>query len=703
MSGREPGVDAGLARLFDPRSIAVIGASDDLAKVGGRVVHLLTTGGYHGSVFPVNPRRDTIQGLRAHASVAAIGAAPDLCVIAVAAPDVFAEVERCLAAGAASLIVLSSGFAEQDAQGAGRQARLADLVRRAGVPMIGPNCLGAMNGNNGLVASSTFAIRDRELKGGSFSFVTQSGAIGTYWLDMVLAAGFGVANWVSTGNEAAVDTAELLEHMAGDAATTSIGLYVEGLRDGARFRRAAARARAARKPVLVLKSGRTAVGAAAAASHTGALAGEDVLYDAFFEQCGVCRVDSLSEMIDLSRVLSMQPVRPGRRTCVLSVSGGAGVLVTDAAIACGLEVPPLSSRTAAALDALLPDFATPQNPLDITAQIATDPQLLGRVVRTIVDSGEFDRMILFCGGLSNLQLAVADGMIAGVAGWDRPCVVIWQASRPPAVERLTAAGLPVFGEIPPAVLAVARAARLAEHWQSAAPEFEAPPAASSGPVVALTEAASKAWLHERVALARPPGVLLRDAGEADSRLADLAGGPFAVKLQSPRMLHKSGSGGILLNVPRAEVTARVREMLVLADQRELPCEGVLVERMLPFAFEFIVGLRRDAVLGPFLVIGRGGLEVEVDPDVVRRFLPLAPADIERMLDGLRCRALLGGFRGRAAAPLAEIARVVHRLAELFAADPSVREIEVNPLVCDTQGQVFALDALVWRHESAASS
>lgn len=702
MSTRDPDADAGLARLLDPRSIAVIGASEDLAKVGGRVVHLLTTGGYRGSVFPVNPRRDTIQGLRAHASVAAIGAPPDLCVIAVAAPDVFAEVEHCLAAGAASLVVLSSGFAEQDTQGAERQARLAELVRRAGVPMIGPNCLGVMNGNNGLVASSTFAIRDRELKGGSFSFVTQSGAIGTYWLDMVQAAGFGVASWVSTGNEAAVDTAELLDHLACDAATTSIGLYVEGLRDGAGFRRAAMRARERRKPVLVLKSGRTAVGAAAAASHTGALAGEDVLYDAFFEQCGVCRVDSLSEMVDVSRVLSMQPVRPGRRTCVLSVSGGAGVLVTDAAIACGLEVPPLSSRTAAALEALLPDFATPQNPLDITAQIATDPQLLGRVVRTVVDSGEFDRMILFCGGLSNLQLAVADGMIAGVAGWDRPCVVIWQASRPPAVERLTAAGLPVFGEIPPAVLAMARAARLAEHWQSAAPEFEALPAASSGPVVALSEAASKAWLHERVALARPHGVLLRDAGEADSRLADLAG-PFAVKLQSPQMLHKSGSGGIVLNVPRAEVPARVREMLALAGQRQLPCEGVLVERMLPFAFEFIVGLRRDAVLGPFLVIGRGGLEVEVDPDVARRFLPLAPVDIERMLDGLRCRALLGGFRGRPAAPLAEIARVVHRLAELFAADPSVREIEVNPLVCDAQGRVFALDALVWRDESAASS
>ncbi|ODU56448.1 MAG: hypothetical protein ABT02_20290 [Comamonadaceae bacterium SCN 68-20] len=325
-------------------------------------------------------------------------------------------------------------------------------------------------------------------------------------------------------------------------------------------------------------------------SHAGALAGEDALYETFFEQCGVCRVDSLTEMVDLSRVLAMQPVRPGRRTCVLSVSGGAGVLVTDAAIACGLEVPPLSSRTAAALDALLPDFATPQNPLDITAQIATDPQLLGRVVRTIVDSGEFDRMVLFCGGLSNLQLAVADGLIVGVAGWDRSCVVIWPSTGRP---------------------------------------------------------------QRRSPKSRPPGVLLRDAGECEDRLADLAS-PFAVKRQSPQMLHKSGSGGIVLNMPHAEVPVRVREMLALAAQRGLPCEGVLVERM----------------------------------------LPLAPADIERMLDRPRCCALLGGFRGRAAAPLAAIARVVHRLAELFAADTSVREIEVNPLVSDTEGKVFALDALV---------
>lgn len=389
-----------------------------------------------------------------------------------------------------------------------------------------------------------------------------------------------------------------------------------------------------RRPVLELKSGSTAIDAAAAASHTGALAGEDALYDTFFEQCGVCRVDSLTEMVDLSRVLAMQPVHPGRRTCVPSVSGGAGVLVADAAIACGLEVPPLSSRTVAALDALLPDFATPQNPLDITAQIATDPQLLGRVVRTIVACGEFDRMVLFCGGLSNLQLSVADGMIAGVAAWDRPCVVIWQASRPPAVERLTAQGCPCSARSRPRCWRW----RARRGWQS-----------TGRP-------------RRRSPKPRPPGVLLCDAGECEDRLADLAS-PFAVKLQSPQMLHKSGSGGIVLNVPHAEVPARVREMLALAAQRGLPCEGVLVERM----------------------------------------LPLAPADIERMLDRLRCRALLGDYRGRAAAPLAAIARVVHRLAELFAADTSVREIEVNPLVCDTEGRGFALDALVWRDESTTSS
>lgn len=690
-----------LNKILEPRSVAVIGASDDLGKVGGRAVYLLRHNSFPGAVFPINPKRDRIQGLPCFPSIATVGQTVDLCVIAVSAADVDAQVRQCLDAGVGGLIVLSSGYAEQDAVGARRQAELTELVATYKVPMIGPNCLGVMNGNNGLVASSTFSINDRKLLGGKLSFATQSGAIGTYWLDAVLDAGFGIAKWVSTGNGADVDLAEVLDYLVDDEETSVIGLYVEGIRNGALFRSAAIKALAKKKPVLILKAGRSSIGAAAAASHTGSLAGEDSLYQAFFEQYGICRVESLSEMLDISRIVLTQPLQPGRRTCVVSVSGGAGVLVTDAAIANGLDVPELSSTVKTLLKAMLPEFATPQNPLDITAHVATEPTLLGRVLRVMVDSGEFDQMVVFCGALGNLQRELSESMIAGIAGWDRPCVVIWQANRPLAAKLLANAGLPVFTEIPPAVAALARLTHMAGHWHTPLPEESSLPfqAYSARHLkTALTEHGSKAFLEQRAGLKRPRGVLVRAASDVASAIESLRS-PFAVKLQSPQLVHKSGSGGIALGVAGAlEITRVVAGMLDLASSRELKCEGVLIEEMQPIQFEFLVGLRRDPTLGTVLVMGRGGVSVEVDPDVVRIFLPVSPDQITALLGRLRTSRLYSGFRGKAAAPLAEIARVIASLAAMFQADDSIREVEINPLVCDDRGGVVAVDASVWLEE-----
>lgn len=688
-----------LSRILDATSIAVIGASDDLAKVGGRAVHLLRHGSYAGQVYPINPKRETIQGLRCFPSVGAIGQAVDLCVLAVTAADVEDQVRQCLAAGVGGLIVLSSGYAEHDAKGAQRQAALADLVARHGVPMIGPNCLGVMNGNSGLVASSTFAINDRKLVSGKLGFATQSGAIGTYWLDMVLAAGEGVASWVSTGNEADVDLAEVLDYMVDDPRIGVIGLYAEGIRNGTLFRRAAIRALAKQKPILILKAGRSAIGANAAASHTGALAGEDALYQTFFEQHGICRVESLAEMFDVSRVLLTQPAKKGKRTCVVSVSGGAGVLVTDAVVAGGLDVPELSGQVQADLKKLLPSFATPQNPLDITAQVASEPELLGNVLRVIVDSGDFDKLIIFCGALGNLQQPLSENIIRGIAGWDGSSIVIWQANRPLALHLLGQAGIPVFSEIPPAVTALCRATRMAAHWQ--APALAEPTAmpistvpAASAPPLCLTEERSKKFLQERAGLQRPKGVLVTDAVQAVAATRQLRG-PLVAKLQSPQMVHKSGSGGIRLDLSGdAAIAQAATDMLELAARHQIDWEGVLLEEMVPIQFEFLVGLRRDPVFGPLLVIGRGGVSVEVDPDVVRAFLPASQQDILAMLARLRTSKLLSGFRGKPAAPLEEFSRVVAALAAMFQSDDAICEIEINPLVC-TDGAVMAVDASVW--------
>lgn len=687
---------APLARLLSARSIAVVGASDDLLKPGGRVINSLVLNDYSGAIYPVNPGRERIQGIPSYPSIAALPAAPDMVILSVAAKDVEANIRSGLEKGAGGFIVFASGYAEKDEEGARMQARLTELARAHGVPLIGPNCLGVMNGKEGILASSTIVMGGRRLPSGECSLVSQSGAIGTYWLDMMLKAGYGTAKWLSTGNEADIDVAAATEFLVEDPDTRLVALYVEGIRDGVAFRRAARRASALRKPILVLKSGRTAAGAIAAASHTGALAGADANYDAMFRQFNVSRVESMTAMIDLTRLLLTQTITPGRRMLVLSVSGGAGVLLTDAAQAVGLEIPDFPPATKAELRAILPDFAQPQNPIDLTAQIVSDRSMLRRALKAAVGSGIFDGLLIFVGGMSGIAGELAEALTEIVRPWGRPCAVVWQAATDEAIAQVTAAGLPVYPEIPPAAAAMAAALRIADGWENGSIPAEDPPPRPAGPVVHLTEHQAKTMLAEGCGLACPRGVLLTTEEGAAARLAHLRA-PLVAKLQSPQMLHKSGEGGIVLRLPDAAAAAAAAgRLLALAAQRGLAAEGVLVEEMADIDFEFVFGLRDDPVFGPILTIGRGGVEVEVDPDVTMAYLPLSPAEIEAMVRRLRVAPLLDGFRGRKPVDVAALARAVHGICEFYLGRPELREIEINPLILDREGRVLALDALIAR-------
>ena len=683
-----------LARLLNARSIAIVGASDDLVKPGGRVIASLKLNDYSGAIYPVNPGRAKIQGLTAYPSLQALPEAPDMVILSIPAKDVESAIQAGLERGAGGFVVFASGFAEKDEAGAEAQQSIAKLVKAHGVPMIGPNCLGVMNGNAHILASSTVVMRGRHLLGGTCSLVSQSGAIGTYWLDMMMNAGYGAAKWLSTGNEADVDVAAALAYLVDDPDTHIVALYVEGVRDGVTFRRAARRAIAARKPILVLKSGRSAAGAVAAASHTGALAGADDEYDALFNQFNICRVESMTAMVNLTRLLLTQKMSPGRRMLVLSVSGGAGVLLTDAAQAAGLETPDFPPASKVALRNILPDFAQPQNPIDLTAQIVGDKSMLRRVLQVAVDSGAFDGLLLFIGGLSELASELAESLSEIVRPWGRPCAVVWQAVAPEAVQTLHNAGIPVYGEIPEAAAAMAAAIKIAEGWHDKATPATDPLPRPAMPLAHLTEQAAKKMLSEGCGLARPRSVLLTSGENAAARLGALKA-PLVAKLQSPQMLHKSGHGGIALNLADADAAASAAQgMLALAKERGLEAEGVLIEEMVGIDFEFVFGIRDTPVFGPLLTLGRGGVDVEIDPDVVMAYLPLGPAEIETLVQRLRVAPLLRGFRGRPAANIPELANALHRICEFYLATPHLREIEINPLILDREGRVIALDALI---------
>lgn len=681
-----------LGRILNARSVAVVGASDDLRKAGGRVVNSLLHNDFPGNIYPVNPGREKIQGLDCYPSLDKIDGDVDLVILSVAADDVPDQLRLACECGVGGIVVFASGFSETGPEGAARQAEIARIVQEAGIPMIGPNCLGVMNGNRRMLASSTVVMGGRNLPGGNYGFVTQSGALGTYWLDMSMKAGLGVSSWISTGNEADVDLAACLDYLVEDDETKVIGLYIEGVRDGAAFRAAARKAFERRKPVLALKAGRSRQGATAAASHTGALAGEDEAYDAIFRQYNICRAESLTDMANQADILLTQPRSPGQRVAVISVSGGAGVLMTDAAIGEGLDVPDFAPETKARLAEILPGFATPQNPIDLTAQIVMHKTMLREVLKIISDGTGYDGLLLFMGGLSQIADELADALVSELPR-DMPCALTWQAAPEEAVQKVRERGIPVYGEIGDAARALAGQFRLGAGWNGKAPA-KAPPIRHGGRPAGTfaVEHHSKDLLCGATSLERPAGIFVTDPGELTGAALSA---PLAVKLQSSEMLHKSGSGGIALGLESLEAAAgAARAMISAASTRDIAVEGVLVEEMIPFDHEFIVGLRCDPVFGPMLVLGRGGVTVELEPDVARAFLPLDAAQIEGLIRSLRAAPLLAGFRGAPPCDVTALARTVQELCDLYLHDETLSEIEINPFVVDRAGRVIALDALV---------
>ncbi|HYD71138.1 acetate--CoA ligase family protein [Azospirillum sp.] len=682
-------------RLLNARSVAVVGASSDPTKLTGRPIAYMQGIGFDGDIYPVNPSRPEIQGLRSYPSLSAIGRPVDLAIIGTAAERVEEAVTEGIAAGVGGFVIFSSGFAEFDADGAERQRRLTELSRHHGVPIIGPNCLGVINARSGLVASFTTAMEGRPPKPGHFAFVSQSGAMAAYWLDMVTQAGIGVSTWVSSGNECDLTIGDVLGGLADDDDTRVIGLYMEDIKDPPAFRAVARRLAEAGKPVIAIKAGRSKAGADAARSHTGALAGEDTLYEALFDQYAIERVDSLTALIDRAKPFLFDARPRGRRLAVLSVSGGAGVMLADAAEAAGMEILPFADETRQQLAAVLPVFSKPQNPIDLTAMVVQDPALLSKTLTVIGEASEIDACVLFVGLMASIADTLAAAIGAARAASGKPVVVVWIGARSEVVGRLQDAGLPVFADIPAAIDALAGSLRFDRRQQALRrlPTGLPSQIQPDGGTRMLTEWDSKALLRAGDhAVPLPRGVLIRPDEGADG-LAGLTP-PFVAKLQSPTLPHKSDAGGVVLRLKdAAAVMETVRSFEAMARERGIPYDGTLVEEMVPFDMEFLVGIRRDSVFGPVVVVGRGGVEVEAMGDVAMGLLPLDRAAVVRLIRSLRCAPLLDGFRNRAAVPVEALADAIVGLCERFLADGRLAEIEINPLVAGPHG-VAALDALL---------
>ncbi|TCK25822.1 acetate--CoA ligase family protein [Pseudonocardia endophytica] len=688
-----PGLDA----LFDARSVAVVGASDDRNKLAGRVLALLTGSGFDGTVHPVNPRRDTVQGLPSFPSVAALPEVPDLAVVIVPADAVEAAVVECAVAGVRVAVVTSAGFAETGAAGAAVQRRMADAARRAGMRLLGPNCLGAVNSASRLCASFSATFVRGLPTPGPVGVVSQSGAYGGHVLHLAGVRGLGVRYWLTTGNEADIDVAEGIRWMAERDDVSVILAYVEGVSDGARFVDALRAAHRTRTPVVVLRTGSSRAGGRAAASHTGAFTGSDAVFDRVLAEYGAHRARTIEEQLDVVYACSRGIPAPGRRLGVVTVSGGVGAQICDAADRYGLELPELPEAARERVTALLP-YATVANPVDTTANILQRTDVLTAAVETIFSRRTYDTLVAFFTTVllnADTAAAVLSAMTDALAYRAGETVAICMIAEPETVAAFERAGCLVFEDPDRVVRAVAALAGFAEAFARPVP----PPSAVTLPTTVLRGPFDQPTARSVLANAGIPVLPIETAGSADDAVAAAGrlGYPVVVKAVSPDVEHFSDAGGVALALETADQVRAAFDQVTTSVRRSHPDAHVTGVAVSPMAraggVETIVGVSRDPVFGPVVLLGLGGVYVETLGDTVTRLAPVDDDGARAMIDELRGSALLTGSRGRPAADIGALATALVRLSEFAVEHPEVVSAEVNPLVVWTDGAA-ALDTVV---------
>jgi len=685
--------------LMAPDSVAVIGASSDPSRIGGRPIDWMRRAGFQGAIYPVNPTRDEVQGLKSYASIDDLPATPEAAIVAVPAPQVLATVEALGARGVGAAVVFSSGFAEVGGQGNAAQQQLVQAARRHGMRLLGPNCLGLFNAPLGWYPTFTSSFEGGWPLSGRIGVVSQSGAFGSYLVTLARNRGIGTPQCVTTGNQADVTVGEIIHWYAQDPAVDVIAAYVEGVTRADVFVNALNAARQARKPVILLKVGRSAVGHHAAQSHTASMAGDDAVTAAVLREFGVVQVRSAEELLDVAYVATRRVYPAANTLGVATVSGGVGVLISDIAEDEGLAMPPMPEAAQQSLRALLP-YASPVNPVDCTAQAVNDSSLVQRFTEAMVEQGGYTSVLSFYAQLADVPV-VGDRLLADLSAVrqrhpDRLFVV----SATMSDERRRAyddAGLVVLEDAARATRAIAAMGRLGEAF--ARPPAQA--AASMDPIALspapLSESQAKQLLAEH-GMACSPERLCIDQ-EAAVLAARELGWPVVLKIVSPDIAHKTEIGGVLLNVDSEAAVRAGFDTLQQRAARHAPdarIDGVLVARQLQGGVECLMGVQCDPVFGPVAVFGLGGIFVEALQDVVLHRCPFDEREAERMIRSIRAAAVLTGMRNRPPADIPALARMLSRLS-VFAhrAGDTLESIDLNPVLALPAGQgAFALDALV---------
>jgi acetate---CoA ligase (ADP-forming) len=694
---------ASLRPFFQPRSVAVIGASRNSSSIGGRLLNALITSGFRGSIYPVNPNASVVASLPAYPSVRALPEAPDLAIFTAPPDALLGVIDDCAAREVKSVLVITAGFAEVGPQGKERQQKLVERARGYGMRIIGPNCLGLLNTDPAVRLNASFAPQFPP--SGQVAFCSQSGALGLAIIALARERQLGLSTFVSVGNKADVSSNDLLQYWEEDKRTAVILLYLESFGNPRRFARIARRV-GHHKPIVALKAGRTGAGLRAASSHTAALAASDVAVDALFHQTGVIRAETIDEMFDLAASLDAQPLPRGRRVGILTNAGGLGILCADSCEANGLIVGVLQEKTMNRLRQFLPATASVRNPVDMVASAGAEE--FRRAVEILLCAEEIDSLIVLTidVGLADMG-AVANGICAGVIraralqGTGKTvltCLMDEKIGRKPISADNERLPNHAFPENAARVLG-----KLAQYsdWRSQPegmiPEFND---IDLGAARAICQSAlakqGNSWLSAEdlrkvlvaLALPLPDGGLCRTADEA-ARVASELGFPVAVKLASRQIVHKTDVGGVRLNLQN-ETAVRQAFMEIqdrLVQEGKLDAmDGVLVQPMFSGGVELMIGVSQDPSFGPLIGFGLGGIHVEILKDVCFRITPITDRDAKEMVRSIKGYRLLEGYRGHPPADIEAIENLLLRVSRLVEEVPEIAELDLNPVIALPPGR-----------------
>jgi acetyltransferase len=692
-----------LERLFEPRSVAIVGASTKPGKVGHDILKNMLSSGYQGEVHPINPHAEEILGKKCYPSVLDVPGEIDLVVVVVPAASVLPVIEECGKKGIKLGIVISAGFKESGPEGIERERRLGELARQFGMRIVGPNCLGVMSTSNGL--NTTFA--QGMPRRGNVALMSQSGALATAIIDWSIQQGIGYSKFVSFGNGVDVGVVDLLRAWEDDPETTVIVAYIEGLRDGPKFMEVA-RQVSAKKPVIVVKAGGTQAGARAVSSHTGSLAGSEQAYNAAFLQCGVIRANSMEELFDLAIAFSYQGPPRGRNVAIVTNAGGPGIMATDAAERVHLRLASLDASTVQALRKQLPEASNFYNPIDVLGDADADRYVYA-AENLLRDQNVDSLLAVLTPQAMTRPKETAEKLGPAAAQSKKPVLACFMGGNAiaEAQEVLNKHKVPNYPYPERAVQSLAKMAEYRE-WCDEPPDEPAAIGADKEAVRAVFAAARREnrvnlgeiearQVLEAYGLAVPESYIAGSADEA-AAYAEKIGFPVVMKIVSPDILHKSDIGGVRVGVRDQQEAMDVFELMMLRVRRYAPdavIRGVFVQEMIQAGREVIIGSTRDPQFGPLVMFGLGGIYVEVLKDVSFRVAPFGERHAGRMIEEIRSAPLLRGARGERSSDVEAIVKCLLTVSQMVTDFPEIVEMDINPLKVREPGAgAVAVDARI---------